>query len=462
MQFFQSINLLQNTENPLNPGNLANLKNNHINGPGFDHFLNQQLNTNPTNHLENNQYYSDLQENNRNTIADNKSYDANIVEKSTNITNENEKVNNPVKDAVNQPKNNKSELSNSKTDNQKTAAVEESVDNEKIEKKNTKPVPDLSFFLKDILSLLDMIKEKGLSKGQLKELKSALLELNDQLLLNKKKFFQGKELQALLKKLKHLLGSSNKKLTVNIKNQKEILEPADLKQQISTLKNEISKHLKQIAEKAENVAVKNNDTGDLNKNSVTNKLQVENTVTEAKDFSEIKDSSGNKENSSNHNFQFLKKEADIETSLSKSNVQAALKKSNFSEQLNKLVQNAKIYIKDSKNGSFSLRLYPESLGRVNVNLNLEHGVIIGKFLVENTDAKEALMDNMAAVRERLQENGIAVGDFQVNVRDQNNPTSNFNEEQFLYIDTAKHNASVNSQYEMNTYYHHEGEIDLVI
>jgi hypothetical protein len=63
-------------------------------------------------------------------------------------------------------------------------------------------------------------------------------------------------------------------------------------------------------------------------------------------------------------------------------------------------------------------MYPESLGRVNVNLGLENGVIHGRFLVDSVEAKEMILDNLGILRERMEEAGISVGEFQVNVRDE--------------------------------------------
>jgi hypothetical protein len=98
--------------------------------------------------------------------------------------------------------------------------------------------------------------------------------------------------------------------------------------------------------------------------------------------------------------------------------QNALRGGDFSRQLESLLDNARVVVRDSRNGSFSMSLNPESLGRVTVNLGLEDGVISGRFLVESREAKDALMENLDSMRGKLEEAGIAVGDFQVNVRDE--------------------------------------------
>lgn len=88
----------------------------------------------------------------------------------------------------------------------------------------------------------------------------------------------------------------------------------------------------------------------------------------------------------------------------------------FEEQLQSLVRNARVVVQDAKNGSFQMRLYPETLGRVNVHLGLEQGTITGRFLVETAEARQVLIEHLADIRDRLAESGISVGDFQVNVR----------------------------------------------
>jgi flagellar hook-length control protein FliK len=133
----------------------------------------------------------------------------------------------------------------------------------------------------------------------------------------------------------------------------------------------------------------------------------------------------------------------------------------FNEQMQDIMQNARIFVRDGKNGSFSVNLYPESLGKVNINLGLEHGILTGKFLVENEDAKQILLDNIAALKEQLEGAGISVGDFHVNVRDES-------EKYFSGTETAagpvtrEFTGEASGEYELNSVYHHDGSIDLVI
>ena len=129
-------------------------------------------------------------------------------------------------------------------------------------------------------------------------------------------------------------------------------------------------------------------------------------------------------------------------------------------QFQSILDQAKITVKDGRNGSFNVRLYPESLGKVNVNLKLEDGVLAGRFLVDNNDAKEALQNNINMVRETLEESGISVGEFQVNVRDEKETFEGEQADIPLY---AVNDSAVKSDiYDMHSYYQHDGEIDIIV
>lgn len=132
----------------------------------------------------------------------------------------------------------------------------------------------------------------------------------------------------------------------------------------------------------------------------------------------------------------------------------------FNEQLQTILQNARIVVRDSRNGSFSIRLYPESLGRVNINLGLEQGVLNGRFLVDSMDSKNLLLENISTIREQLQDAGISVGEFQVNVRDGGERLFDADENMpsHSYYDAA----DSSSEYETISTHLHDGTIDMII
>ncbi len=131
-----------------------------------------------------------------------------------------------------------------------------------------------------------------------------------------------------------------------------------------------------------------------------------------------------------------------------------------SEQFESIMNNARMVVKDGRNGSFAMNLYPERLGRVNVNLGLEDGVIVGRFLVDTREARDAMMDNIDSLRVLLEEAGIQVGGFQVNVR---------GERERLVRDLqdamARHmsrgSRELRQEYEVQTYRSHDGALDVI-
>jgi flagellar hook-length control protein FliK len=130
------------------------------------------------------------------------------------------------------------------------------------------------------------------------------------------------------------------------------------------------------------------------------------------------------------------------------------------EQFEALINNARIVVRDSRNGSFTMNLYPETLGRVNVNLGLEDGVIVGRFLVDSREAREAMMENLESVRQQLQEAGIQVGGFQVNVRGERERLVRELQEASLHPARGTA-AEAQHDYEIHAYRRHDGALDVI-
>ena len=135
----------------------------------------------------------------------------------------------------------------------------------------------------------------------------------------------------------------------------------------------------------------------------------------------------------------------------------------FRENLDAIIQNAKVFVQDSRNGSFSLRLHPRELGSVNINLGLHDGVVHGKFLVGTHEARDLLLSNLEIIKQQLQDAGISVGEFQVNVNDQREKLlSDGNRDGITYILPAEHAVEIESEYISNAKSFHDGHINLVI
>ncbi len=130
------------------------------------------------------------------------------------------------------------------------------------------------------------------------------------------------------------------------------------------------------------------------------------------------------------------------------------------EQMETILNNARFVVRDGKNGSFVMNLYPETLGRVNVNLGLEDGVIVGRFMVESREAREAMLENIDNLRLHLEEAGIQVGSFQVNVRGERERLVQELQEAFLN-GGKRPLQEATMDYEINTYRRHDGALDVI-
>jgi flagellar hook-length control protein FliK len=126
----------------------------------------------------------------------------------------------------------------------------------------------------------------------------------------------------------------------------------------------------------------------------------------------------NDKNSGKENFSYNGAKIDFSAKSGLERMEHSLKTADFKETLNEIIDKAKITVRDSRNGTFTVRLNPQELGNVNVNLIMENGVITGKFFVDNEDVKSMLLSSLNDLKYQFEEAGIAVGDFSVNVNDQ--------------------------------------------
>jgi flagellar hook-length control protein FliK len=139
------------------------------------------------------------------------------------------------------------------------------------------------------------------------------------------------------------------------------------------------------------------------------------------------------------------------------------KHGSFMENMNQVIENAKVVVRDSRNGSFSVRLHPRDLGTLNVSLGLENGVVHGKFLVESPEAKDLLMSTMDQIKRQLADAGIAVGEFQVDVNDRRGRMlRDAEEERGIAVSPAGRREEIAVEYESNSKSFHDGHINLVI
>lgn len=139
---------------------------------------------------------------------------------------------------------------------------------------------------------------------------------------------------------------------------------------------------------------------------------------ETADDSSFEKNSSKEKNSGRENLSYNGGKIDFSVKSGLERMEHTLKAADFKENLQEIIDKAKVTVRDSKNGAFTIRLNPQELGNVNVNLIMENGVITGKFLVDNEDVKSMLLSSLNDLKYQLEEAGIAVGEFSVNVSDQ--------------------------------------------
>jgi flagellar hook-length control protein FliK len=111
------------------------------------------------------------------------------------------------------------------------------------------------------------------------------------------------------------------------------------------------------------------------------------------------------------NFQLNIKQANV-------NLQKeSLVKLNKSDILNQVIKKADVIVQGSHQ-EMIMKLEPESLGKLNLKLVVENGLVTAKFVAESQQVKEVLESSFNQLKDALQEKGIAVQSFSVSVGQQ--------------------------------------------
>ena len=82
---------------------------------------------------------------------------------------------------------------------------------------------------------------------------------------------------------------------------------------------------------------------------------------------------------------------------------------------NDIVQNAQVILRDGDMGTIRLRLHPESLGGVKIELKVADNSISGKIVVESDAAKTAFERNMAQLQDAFKQGGFESARLEVQV-----------------------------------------------
>lgn len=160
------------------------------------------------------------------------------------------------------------------------------------------------------------------------------------------------------------------------------------------------------------------------------------------------------------NFQLNVK--NVNNSLAKEN----LVKINSTDVINQVVKKADIIIQGGHQ-EMIMKLEPESLGKLNLKLVIENGLVTAKFVAESQQVKEVLESSFNQLKDALQEKGIAVQGFSVSVGQQG---AEFNSGQTFdqWKKSIKLSSKITGDYleldeessmSANPYSYHEGKVD---
>lgn len=211
-----------------------------------------------------------------------------------------------------------------------------------------------------------------------------------------------------------------------------------------------------------NQARRNGDAAEASAPAVKNLLAKMESLLEGAKGDSTQQRSGSSDQGNNTGFNF----SAVKSDMSARQADAAAvspKNSLFRENLESIIQNAKVVVRDGRNGSFSVRLHPEELGTVSINLKLHEGVVQGSFLVETREARDIIAANLDNIKQQLSEAGITVGEFHVNVNDERGRMLHDRNDDRIAVSTpAEKSVEIESEYIANTIPYHNGRIDLVI
>ncbi len=85
--------------------------------------------------------------------------------------------------------------------------------------------------------------------------------------------------------------------------------------------------------------------------------------------------------------------------------------------MNRLAVKAKINISSDGSSTASVRMHPENLGFMTLNLKISEGKAEGRILVENQTAMKLIRDEIETLKTELRNQGISLESFTVRVRD---------------------------------------------
>jgi len=323
------------------------------------------------------------------------------------------------------------------------------LDKEISEKKDN--LKNINAILFSIHSLLEKIEKQPISKEEKTELSKNLETLKSQienLLKNKKEILDVKledTIKKVVKELNVVLQKFSKKLTGNFKKDLvALMERADVHKKVRLTRKGMEKP---SVKEADNIT-KNVQTAETKGKTISGE--------EKNKFSQNNKGDSQQSFSFNNIKNFANSAKAANTTVSAGNLK-------FQEQVNELINRAKVVVKDGKNSSFTVKLYPRELGNLSMTLGMENGVLHGKFLVDNMDAKNLLLQNLEMIRQQLLEAGIELGDFSVGVKHEGE--NSFEQEKNKDGDLTSSNHNIKEatmEFDANSINLHNGLINVTV
>jgi flagellar hook-length control protein FliK len=141
-------------------------------------------------------------------------------------------------------------------------------------------------------------------------------------------------------------------------------------------------------------------------------------------------------------------------------------KFNKSDIINQVIKKADIFVQGSHQ-EMVMKLEPESLGKLNLKIVIENGLVTAKFVAESQQVKEVLESSFNQLKDALQQKGITVQGFSVSVK-QEGPGAGSGQGFEQWKRTIKLNSRASGEYigldeesnmRSNPYSYHEGKVD---
>jgi flagellar hook-length control protein FliK len=292
-----------------------------------------------------------------------------------------------------------------------------------------------------VKSALEEFSMSGNLKDLEKNLTAALKKIPDSVI------------EEAVKKMNH----QNNETALNADNIKKIIKKAVL-QQSSEGKKEIA------ASKGRNVKLQGEAADVKIDNNTVNSDKIKQAVIENEGSAGKKSFNEKGDNKEGFNFSYNK--SDISGKRFNDQPEIKGKSPEFKQSLQDIIDKARVSVRDNRNATFNVKLYPRELGNVNVNLSLENGVVTAKFFVDSDEAKNQLSQNMNNLKQQMLDAGIEVGEFNVGVNDNGkgflNDNENGGKKELIQFPEGKELLSAASIYDGNSSVLNSNSINVVI